>query len=465
MPDDGRAVLARLAGVLGMTPKDVATRSGCATPRRRSPAGTARRTSRSPSPTRPPPSRRCRSASGAEDFPGITAEPTAVRRYPAPVRVEHRPGARLPRRRSPTRRSSEAEGHRLAVPARPTRSAAPDWSAATTRRCAARRASPATRWTTSAGSSARPRATQAAVRLHLVTSIDSRVQAVTEQELHEAMKEARKQHDREHRHATTRPTPAPSVVMESKTGRIVAMAVQPDVRPERLGRRHLRRRTTPSSPARSPTTRCSTGPSRARPRPARPSRSSPPPPPCRRGTTSTAATRAPSSYNDRRPGLQELRGRELRRDQPRAGAGGLLRHRLLPLAHQRVEEGRRDQAQEERRRTGSTSPRTSSVSARRPASTCPTRSPAAFRTASGSRTTGEANKDAWCKDGKKDGTYARRSPYENCLDGYKMRAGDSRQLLDRPGRHARHADPGGRRSTPRRSPTAGRCTTRPSARP
>lgn len=37
----------------------------------------------------------------------------------------------------------------------------------------------------------------------------------------------------------------------------------------------------------------------------------------------------------------------------------------------------------------------------------------------------EANKDAWCKSGKKDGSYVEKIAYENCHSGNKMRAGDS----------------------------------------
>ncbi|WP_268256719.1 penicillin-binding transpeptidase domain-containing protein, partial [Streptomyces sulfonofaciens] len=37
----------------------------------------------------------------------------------------------------------------------------------------------------------------------------------------------------------------------------------------------------------------------------------------------------------------------------------------------------------------------------------------------------DANKDAWCKSGKKDGSYVQRIAYENCLEGNRMRAGDS----------------------------------------
>ncbi|WP_328538757.1 penicillin-binding protein 2 [Streptomyces sp. NBC_00344] len=37
----------------------------------------------------------------------------------------------------------------------------------------------------------------------------------------------------------------------------------------------------------------------------------------------------------------------------------------------------------------------------------------------------EANKDFWCKQGKKDGSYVQQIEYENCTDGNHLRAGDS----------------------------------------
>lgn len=37
----------------------------------------------------------------------------------------------------------------------------------------------------------------------------------------------------------------------------------------------------------------------------------------------------------------------------------------------------------------------------------------------------KANKVAWCKSGKKDGSYVEKIAYENCLEGNKMREGDS----------------------------------------
>lgn len=154
MKDDGKAVLARLAGVLGMTAKEVAEKVRLCDAETPSPAGTAPRTSPSPSPTRPPPSRPCRSASGPRSSPASppSRPPSAATRPPASPRPP-RSSATSPR--SPTRRS-----RRPRTPTRPTsaptRSAARAWSAPTTRNCAARPASPATRSTTSAASSARP---------------------------------------------------------------------------------------------------------------------------------------------------------------------------------------------------------------------------------------------------------------------------------------------------------------------
>lgn len=157
MPDDGKAVLTKLAGVLGMKPAEVMEKVRLCDSKTPSPAGTARRTSPSPSPTRPPPSRPSRSASAPRTSPASppNPRPCAGTRHPA-APTPPRSSATSPR--SPTRNSSRP---RTPTPrtCAPTRSAAPASSGSTTRRCAARPASPATRSTTSAGSSARPRRT------------------------------------------------------------------------------------------------------------------------------------------------------------------------------------------------------------------------------------------------------------------------------------------------------------------
>ena len=115
----------------------------------------------------------------AEDFPGITAEPTAVRRYAAPGERQHRAGARLSlarhrrgdhrRPRTPTRRSCA-----------PTRSAAPAWSARTTSSCAARPGVTRYEVDNLGRVIGQAKSDKAKPGANLVTSIDARVQAVAE---------------------------------------------------------------------------------------------------------------------------------------------------------------------------------------------------------------------------------------------------------------------------------------------
>ena len=84
MKDDGRAVLTKLAGVLGMKPKDVMEKVRLCDAKTPQPCWNG-------SPYQPIPITDEATAKQAlqirersEDFPGITAEPEAVRRYAAP---------------------------------------------------------------------------------------------------------------------------------------------------------------------------------------------------------------------------------------------------------------------------------------------------------------------------------------------------------------------------------------------
>ncbi len=87
----------------------------------------------------------------------------------------------------------------------------------------------------------------------------------------------------------------------------------------------------------------------------------------------------------------------------------------------------------------------------------------------------KANKDVWCKSGKKDGDYVQKIAYENCLEGNKMREGDEinysigqgdtlvtpiQEAMEYPG-HSPTAAPSTRRPSARRSSAP---TARPSRR-
>ncbi|MEU8349912.1 penicillin-binding protein 2, partial [Streptomyces sp. NPDC048845] len=85
MDDDGEAVLARLAKVLGMKPKDVSDKVRLCDAETEQPCWNG-------SPYQPIPitdeattQQALAIRERSEDFPGITAEPTAVRRYAAPA--------------------------------------------------------------------------------------------------------------------------------------------------------------------------------------------------------------------------------------------------------------------------------------------------------------------------------------------------------------------------------------------
>jgi penicillin-binding protein 2 len=228
MKDRGKGVLTRLAGVLGMTPKEVMDKVRLCDAETPQPCWNG-------SPYQPIPvtdeattQQALQIRERAEDFPGITAEPTAVRRYPAPGKartaqvlgylspvtdeeIEKAKNTDSPFLRSDQVGRSGIErtyDKYLRGKAGVTRYEVDNLG---------RVLGQAENDPTVPGST-------------LVTSIDARVQAVAEYELHQAMKTVRKETDK----ITGRPYKADAgavVVMESKTGRVVAMASQPDYDP------------------------------------------------------------------------------------------------------------------------------------------------------------------------------------------------------------------------------------------
>lgn len=228
MPDDGEAVLERLAGVLKMKPAEIQQRVRLCDSETPQPCWNG-------SPYQPIPvtdeattEQALQIRERAEDFPGIDAEPTAVRHYPAPY------GAN----------TSQVLGYLSPVTddeieeAKDTDS--PFLSSDQIGRSGLERSynkalrgdAGVTRYEVDklGRVMGRGESEQAESGSSLVTSLDARVQAVAERELNEAMKEARKQHDRN----TGRNYEADAgavVVMESKTGRVVSMASNPEYDP------------------------------------------------------------------------------------------------------------------------------------------------------------------------------------------------------------------------------------------
>ncbi|MCQ8769901.1 penicillin-binding protein 2 [Streptomyces telluris] len=228
MKDKGRTVLTRLAGVLGMKPEDVAAKVRLCDAKTPKPCWAG-------SPYQPIPitdeattQQALQIRERAEDFPGITAEPTAVRRYAGPggsntaqvlgylSPVTDDEIIKAKAGRSPLLRSDQVGrsglerqyDSQLRGKAGVTRYEVDNLGRVI----------------------GKARSDKAVPGSNVVTSIDARVQAIAERELDQAMKDARKEVDR-NTGTNYKADAGAVVVMEAKTGRVVAMASNPTYDP------------------------------------------------------------------------------------------------------------------------------------------------------------------------------------------------------------------------------------------
>jgi penicillin-binding protein 2 len=226
--DDGKAVLTRLAGVLGMRPDDVAQKVRLCDAHTPRPCWNG-------SPYQPIPITDSATTQQAlqimerrEDFPGISAEPTAVRRYASPAKAN---AAQVLGYLSPVTDDEVAASEKTSTPLLRSDQIGRSGLEHTYDQQLRGKAG-VTRYEVDNLGRVIGKAgdTPAVPGDTLVTSIDARVQAVTEKELATAMSEARKTFD-PITHENYKADSGAAVVMNNRTGQIIAMASEPTYDP------------------------------------------------------------------------------------------------------------------------------------------------------------------------------------------------------------------------------------------
>ncbi|MGN9759049.1 penicillin-binding protein 2 [Streptomyces sp. SD31] len=420
MPDDGKAVLTKLAAVLGMTPKEVMEKVRLCDAETPQPCWNGSPYQPIPITDEATPKQALQIRERAEDFPGITAEPQALRRYPSPGEAN----------------TAQVLGYLSPVTDEELQ-AAQDTDSPYLRSDQVGRSGLERQYDKELRGKAgvtryevdnlgrvigQAEADAAQAGSNLVTSIDARVQRVAEYELNDAMKKARQEWDRN----TGEKYKADSgavVVMEAKTGRIVAMASNPTYDPNAwvggisakdykkltgkasnypLLNRAIQGQSAPGSIFKVVPTAAAVN----------------------AGYSFDGPYQCSSSYSI---GGQVFKNFESK------GYGPISLGRALEVSCDTVFYRL---SHEEWKRDGGTKPKKNAKDwfyktahqfglGAETGIDLPNEVTGRIPDRKWKQDYWKANKDAWCKYGKKGGSYAEQIAYENCLEGNRMRAGDS----------------------------------------
>ncbi|WKV72659.1 penicillin-binding protein 2 [Streptomyces sp. PCS3-D2] len=420
MKDKGKSVLTRLAGVLGMDPQEVIDKVRLCDSKTRQPCWNG-------SPYQPIPvsdeattEQALQIREHPEDFPGITAEATALRRYAAPDQANT---AQVLGYLSPVTDEEITKAKKTDSPYLRSDQVGRSGLERTYDK-ELRGKSGITRYEVDnlGRVIGQGRTDPAQPGSNVVTSIDSRVQAVAERELNNAMIEARKVHDRN----TGRNYEADSgavVVMEAKTGRIVAMASNPTYDPNAwVG-------GISAKDYASLTDKKSNYPllNRAIQGQAAPGS-------IFKVVTSTAAVNAGYPFNNRYPCPSSYSvGSQTFTNFESQGHGDITIGRALEVSCDTVYYLLADQ---EWKKDGGIKPKKDPNDwffktahafglGKRTGVDLPNEVPGRIPDRAWKQDFFDANKDAWCRDGKKNGSFAERIAYENCRQGNQLREGDA----------------------------------------
>ncbi|MFF7975554.1 penicillin-binding protein 2 [Streptomyces sp. NPDC007905] len=418
--DDGKAVLTKLADVLGMKPEEVMQKVRLCDAKTPQPCWNGSPYQPIPVTDEATPKQALQIRERAEDFPGITAEPEAVRRYAGPGKSNTAQvlGYLSPVTDEEIQKAKDTDSPYLRSDMVGRSGLEREYDRVL------RGKAGVTRYEVDnlGRVIGKAKADAAESGSNLVTSIDSRVQRVAEYELDKAMKTARQQYDK----ITEENYKADSgavVVMEAKTGRIVAMASAPTYDPNVW-----------VGGISAKDYKALTGKNSDYPLLNRAIQGQAAPGSTFKVVSTAAAVQAGYPWDGGYPCTSSYSvGSQVFKNFEGENFGPISLGRALEVSCDTVFYGLADK---EWKRDGGINPKKGQPK------------DYFFKTAHqfglGKETgidlpnevTGrvpdrqwkldywKANKDAWCKSGKKDGSYVEKIAYENCLEGNKMREGD-----------------------------------------
>jgi penicillin-binding protein 2 len=420
MQDDGKAVLTKLAGVLGMKPEDVIQKVRLCDAKTPQPCWNG-------SPYQPIPITDEATAKQAlqirersEDFPGISAEPEAVRRYAAPGKANT---AQVLGYLSPV---TDAEITQAKDSSSPYLRSDQVGRSGLERQYdkELRGKAGVTRYEVDNLGRVIGKAKSDAAQSgsNLVTSIDSRVQRVAEYELDTAMKTARQQFDK----ITGENYKADSgavVVMEAKTGRIVSMASAPTYDPNAW-----------VGGISAKDYKALTGKNSDYPLLNRAIQGQSAPGSTFKVVSTAAAVEAGYEWDGGYPCTSSYSvGGQVFKNFEGENFGPISLGRALEVSCDTVFYGLADN---EWKKDGGINPKKGEPKdyffkaahqfglGKETGVDLPNEVTGRVPDRQWKQSYWKANKDVWCKTGKKDGDYVQKIAYENCLEGNKMREGD-----------------------------------------